>query len=572
VGCLTLLGLPLAGVGLFLLYLTTRTLWFAYEVGQWTETPAIIVGAKLEAHRGKSTTWEAKATYRYTVAGATYTGTRVAIHTGSDNIGSFQRSAYAELKKYEASGAPFRCYVNPRDPAESILFRDPRWEFILFKGAFGLVFGGVGCGMLAGALWTRRQARAQAAGQASHPAEPWLWNPAWSSGVIKSSGKAEMVVALLFAIFWNAIALPASILALTGGSLRDEPVRLMVLILPAVGIGLAAWAVLAVLRYRKYGVSTFRMPKIPGLIGGPLGGVVQVPAHVKPLDGFRVNLKCIHRYTTGTGKNRSTHEDTLWEAERLMAHELCENDPSRSAIPVLFGIPMACEPTRTEPADDQILWRLSVKARTPGPDYASEFEVPVFVTPESSASFHVDENPIAKYAARIDPHRVWRDAHVVVTPTASGTSYYFPPARHIGQATMATIFAAGWSGIVAAMCRFGAPLFLTIVFGLIDLAVLWGMLVLWLDWRRLEIRSQDLTVSGGVLGLGRTRVLPREKVADVTAEPGLRSGNRTYYNLKLRTAAGRSITIGPRIIGKHAADLMATEITEALKSSPTDAY
>ena len=98
----------------------------------WKETPAKIVRAKLETHRGSKggTTYEATAEYTYQYGSRQYTGNRVGIQGGSDNFGSFQQNVHRQLSEHQKSGRPFRCYVNPERPAEAILFRDLRWEMV----------------------------------------------------------------------------------------------------------------------------------------------------------------------------------------------------------------------------------------------------------------------------------------------------------------------------------------------------------------------------------------------------------------------------------------------------------
>jgi hypothetical protein len=81
----------------------------------------------------------------------------VSIHRGSDNIGSFQRRAFEELTRCRASGRPFRCYVDPQNPANAVLYRQARWEMIAFYAMFALVFGGAGVGLLA--VWALRLVR-----------------------------------------------------------------------------------------------------------------------------------------------------------------------------------------------------------------------------------------------------------------------------------------------------------------------------------------------------------------------------------------------------------------------------
>ena len=73
--------------------------------------PAQLVRVELEEHDGDdATTYETTATFRYDYAGQAYTGTRVAISTGPDNIGDFQRRLYYELHAAYESGAPVKLY------------------------------------------------------------------------------------------------------------------------------------------------------------------------------------------------------------------------------------------------------------------------------------------------------------------------------------------------------------------------------------------------------------------------------------------------------------------------------
>ena len=107
------------------------------------------------------------AEYAYQYGGKQYTGRRVSLY-GSDNVGSFQQDVYRQLSEYRKSGRPFRCYVDPQQPDESILFRDLRWEMIGFQSIFALVFGGVGFGLLAFCLLGRQgESRSGAHGRSS---------------------------------------------------------------------------------------------------------------------------------------------------------------------------------------------------------------------------------------------------------------------------------------------------------------------------------------------------------------------------------------------------------------------
>ncbi len=145
------------GVGLWL----GSELLGCSRMRSWVETPATIIRAKLVEHpdiEGNQPTYEAIAEYKYQYGGRDYTGNRVGVHRGPDNVGSFHRDAYRQLSSHQSSGRPFRCYVNPAKPADSVLFRDMRWGVVVLRAIFAMVFVGFGVFAAARAAGGRRAA------------------------------------------------------------------------------------------------------------------------------------------------------------------------------------------------------------------------------------------------------------------------------------------------------------------------------------------------------------------------------------------------------------------------------
>ena len=99
------------------------------SVATWQEVPARIITAQLDersgGRRGNTVTYKAKATYSYEFQGQPYTGDRVTLHVGGDST-SAESEIYRQIEQSRASGQPFRCYVDPADPSQSILFRELR--------------------------------------------------------------------------------------------------------------------------------------------------------------------------------------------------------------------------------------------------------------------------------------------------------------------------------------------------------------------------------------------------------------------------------------------------------------
>jgi len=383
---LCLFALPFAGVGVVMGWLLLSSLWTWNAMQSWREVPAIIHEARLDESRSDdSTTYRVEAAYTYEYGGRTFSGDRVSMYSGSDNIGAFHENAHRELSEHQTSGEPFRCYVNPRNPGEAVLYRDLRPEMLGFYGLFVLLFGGAGFGMMIVTVFVRGKMRTTSALRAEYPGQPWCWREDWRAGVIKSSNKGEMLASVVFAVVWNAVSSPV-LFIVPEEAANGNPLILLALLFPLIGLGLIAWAVRNVVRWRKFGETTFQMAAVPGVVGGAIYGLIRIPTYIRPDDGFRLRLRCVKRVTTGSGKNKSTSEHKLWEQEQSVPNEQALVDPVQAAVPVRFDIP-GDQPETDPQAASPIAWKLEVRAAVPGVDYSATFEVPVFRTDADAPGF-----------------------------------------------------------------------------------------------------------------------------------------------------------------------------------------
>ena len=210
-GCLILFALPFALVGIGCLIGVGSTLWSWLSAQQWEEVPAKIIEAELVSNSGsKSTTYSVKASYKYDYKGTSYTGTRVSFSTGSDNIGDFHQRTSAELIEHRDSGEPFHCFVDPSDPSKSVLYRDLRYGPLLMLGVFGLVFGGVGIGIMWFGIFGRGREKRREEISKLYPTEPWRGEPKWATNRIRSNSSTLFIVSVIMAFVWNAISWPAA--------------------------------------------------------------------------------------------------------------------------------------------------------------------------------------------------------------------------------------------------------------------------------------------------------------------------------------------------------------------------
>lgn len=425
----------------------------------------------------------------------------------------------------------------------------------LLLALFAFVFGAAGLAVIAAAIFGSKAQKKSAALEAAHPQEPWLWRPDWSRGEIKSSQANTMWFIWGFAAFWNAIASAATLAAL-----KDAPknkAAYLVLLFPAVGIVLLAWATRLTLQRRRFGNPMLRMAAVPGVIGGALAGVVHVPRSLHGAEEIRLRLICLERDSSG----EHTTESPRWEDEKTLSADVLHEG---GGIPVLFNIPYESAPTEQISASREIIWRLEVRAALPGSDFLASFDVPVFKTQQSRAEATPLPDPAAIYEKPVD---LARSAGIRVKPSAGGGSdIIFGAARNKGAAVTFTLFALLWTGSVVVMIRLGAPKLFPVVFGVFDLLLLAFLPSLWLARSRVTVDASGLKLVTRTF-LEKQRFLSADEIQSVESKFSMSAGNRMYYDLLAVTSGARKVVLARYIPSKKEVEWLVHEIKKALRKA-----
>lgn len=225
--------------------------------------------------------------------------------------------------------------------------------------------------------WKNVQAR-----RAQFPAQPWRWKKEWLAPAIEAEVGLGVAALWKIAIPWNALSLWGAWSFLTD----PQPKMVHYLILPIllVGLGLLVAAIHATAHWRKFGRIRFAPSTHPGVIGGDLSGLIQVPAPMNSVGAVRLLLQCVRREITGGGENSSAADNVLWKHEEQVARDQWITGPGGTEIPVRFSIPAECRGTDAGDGFNEILWQLSADAKMPGIDLTVQFVVPVFATGETA--------------------------------------------------------------------------------------------------------------------------------------------------------------------------------------------
>ena len=568
IGCFTyvyvFLGVPFALVGIFFGAKSVRNFSDAHSMKNWQQVPAKIISAELkEKHSDKSTTFYIDVLYQYLFSGVPYEGSKVNISGGGES-GSHYPDLFKKLDDCKNSGKNYRCFVNPNNPGQAILNNKLRTVDYAIFPAVAILFSGVGIGLIIFGVFTVKNAKICVDLHLQNPEKPWLHKPEWINGKIKSSNRISAYFALFFAVFWNLISWPVTIVFIPEILKEKKYVGLFVLLFPLIGIGIIIWTVVSFVRLKKYGESVFVMESVPGVIGGALKGLIITKVNVKSDDGFDVELNCVNIHNSGTGKNRKTSERILWQDIYSIKREAMENDLTKSAIPVLFKIPFNVRESNEENSNDKIIWRLKICAKVPGIDYKAHFEIPVFKTESSRENFELDSSALKKYIDEPTQNSIFSSSGIVSEKLMNGgTKFIFPTAWK--QSVILFLFTLVWSSVVIFLwTKKDAPMVLQIVLTAVVPLLIYGFLDLLLYKSDVVAQNNVLSILSGWLGFRSEKKLDASDISEIKAKSGVQSGKKIHHSIIVITNSEKNVTITKRVDNLRQAEYIINEIKKVV--------
>jgi len=545
----SLFALPFAAVGVWMLWSVGSTVCDAWQMRDWVQVEASLSAGGYETH---DDTYEAFARYEYTYGGRTYSGDRVGIAGGADNIGDYQRDLGRKLGNAHAGGQPILVFVDPDEPSQAVIDRDIRWGLIGFQMIFVIVFGGVGFGLLY-AAW-----KAPGEKDRSDPAyadTPWLQNDDWQTASIRSGSRASMWGAWAFAGFWNAISSIAPFMAYREIVDNDNWLGLIALLFPLVGIGLLVWAIRRTLEWRRFGPAPVTLDPFPGSIGGHVGGTIDLNLPFDPAARFHLTLTNIYSYESGSGKNRSQKEKAKWQ-DTIVAH--AEPGGKGTRLQFRFDVPEGLHESDVEHDDSYYLWRLNLRAELPGTDVDRDYELPVYATAQQSR--YIPQRAVEQSRweqGSIDEQAVRQIVNLSIGMT--GKRMFFPMGRYLGSSigglfTGAIFVAVGWFLSV----REGQLIFGSVFGGVGALIAAW---CLYLVLNSLEVAqdSTGVTTTRRLLGVPiKRRHIRRDEIVGLEKHSNFQtqSGGKhvIYYKVHAIDRHGNRFIVGEGFRGDNEAD------------------
>ncbi|MGD0506493.1 MAG: hypothetical protein ABSA27_01765, partial [Terriglobales bacterium] len=211
-----------------------------------------------------------------------------------------------------------------------------RWVGVLIGAIFALIGGGI---IYAG-IYGNRKLKEQAAAEVSNPQSPWLWQKDWAASRAESKSRNNAYGLWALAIFVNVIVLPIAVSVVPQLLRTFDPKAFFPLAFCVVGVILAGAAIRASIRRKRFGQTYFEFAALPFSPGRTLKGTIHLRFNTDARHGIDLSLSCVRQVITGGGKNRSTLQSVLWQADKNVPQASLAHGPMGDAvIPVEFTIP-----------------------------------------------------------------------------------------------------------------------------------------------------------------------------------------------------------------------------------------
>lgn len=429
-----------------------------------------------------------------------------------------------------------------------------------------LAFGGFGAGVFALVRTGFRSQASETQLRAIHPDEPWRWREDWTSGRIHSTGKAAPWFFWGFAILWNLISTPLLFFLPEEIIENQNYPALLGLLFPLVGILLIGIAVQKTIQRTKFGDCLFLMDRVPGILGGEVAGTILFPHGLSTAGTVTVRLSCIHRRQQRSGKETSTSEEAIWQAEQAVVRLSPSAEEAATRATVRFRVPYDTSPTGDIDENNSVFWKLEADASVPGVDLATEFEIPVFKTGASSPQITEEQLRTEDLSTARSAISSPGQMGVSVVPSPRGGTEFVIKAAHAPSGSVAALIVVLLFGAIAAGLAYGgAPFIFPLVFGGIALFLVFIVVFLAFGESRIVVEEGHVSVRNSLFGIMMGKRMPCSSIAKIGVKGEAQPGKRGYYSITFTRSDGTSVSPFQFLPDRRQADRLAEEVRKAIE-------
>jgi len=436
----------------------------------------------------------------------------------------------------------------------------------------GLAVACVGFLLIAAAVAVYRSSKHLYDLKSANPDCPWLWKDDWAASRANGSNSKINITIWVVAALWDAVSFAPTIANLPQVLAHQDPVVMIMMVFPLIGVLITFFAVRGTMRTLRYGHTRFWFDSPMFAPGSHVKGAIHLKLATDVPHGFDLTLACKRRLTTGTGKTQTTQEFVLWQDTQNVPAGLIVRGPVEAQVPVDFALPPDALETDEDNYRDRVFWQLHAKADAPGVSFNDHYELPVFRAASgsqpdtafnASSEFSIPTSQPASAPTFVAPPQT----KIVCRQEPSGPSFYLPAFRRPGSALAVLFVSALWSGVVYMLWRDPhAPMLFRALFSVGEVLVIYFFLNAFFGSSLLRVRDGALEAKNAILGIGSLRRIPFQEISAISplSQAQTTASGEMMYGILIRRNDGAEVKVAPNSITRAEANWIVATIDQAM--------
>ena len=306
---------------------------------------------------------------------------------------------------------------------------------------------------------------------------------------ISSSQKSGHWIMVIIAIIVLLISTPI-IFAIPEEINKGKHEILIALIFPITGLLMlfGAWKMRK--KYLFFGPTPLTPSPLIGQAGGQVGGRIDL-AQPWAKRNLNITLSCINTYTSGSGKNSTTHRDILWQEQDK---PLDKANGAGSTLEFCFDVPAGERTADTHNGRGKVHWEVSVEGLVNFVEFKRSWKIPVEVGNQTSSIVIPNAHKEATHSAKRKHAEASIEKQIQTEKTADGLDIVSEQGRNKSMSWFMVLFGSIFTAVGCflfyqalqgeAMLWIMAPMFFSIGFGILCFGI-------FLVGRKLECKIID---------------------------------------------------------------------------------
>ena len=259
---------------------------------------------------------------------------------------------------------------------------------------------------------------------------------------ISSSEKSSYWILVIIGIIFFLFSTPV-IFAIPEEVSRGNNGIFIALIFPLTGLALifGGWKMRQ--KFLFFGPTPLTPSPIIGQVGGQVGGRIDLTQPWAKRN-LSITLSCINTYTSGSGKNSSTHRDILWQ-EHDKPHD--QPNGAGSKLEFCFDVPAGERTKETHRGRGKVHWEVSIEGLVNFMEFKRSWKIPVEVGTQNSTIVIPRAHKEAAHSAKIKHAEASIEKQIQTNKTADGLDIISEQGRNKSMSWFMVLFGAIFTSV-----------------------------------------------------------------------------------------------------------------------------